>query len=224
MCGRFFRHEVTWADYHDALGLIPPEHVDPPEVTYNAAPMSVQPIIRHHEHTKKLEMAPCHWGLIPSWWTKPLSEKKFTSFNARSETVSEKAVFRGAFRHRRCLIPASGYYEWSGPTGRKTPFAVGIRNQRWFCFAGLWDSAIIDGSVIETFAVLTTEPNESLAGIHHRMPVILKPADYDQWLTPSTAGIERLFEPFPAEATYAWAVGPEVGNVRNNHPGLIEEV
>jgi len=193
MCGRFFRHEVTWAEYHDAIGLIPPEHVDPPEATYNAAPMSVQPIIRYHEHKNVLEMAPCFWGLIPSWWTKPLSEKKFTSFNARSETVSEKAVFRGAFRHRRCLVPVSGYYEWSGPTGRKSPFAIGLRNRRWFCFAGLWDSAIIEGSVIETFTVLTTEPNEGLAGLHNRMPVILRPEDYDKWLAPSSRIVERLF-------------------------------
>lgn len=223
MCGRFFREEVSWEEYHDALSLIPPVNTAPPEATYNAAPMSVQPIIRiapEHEH---IEMAPCHWSLVPSWWTKPLSEKKFTTFNAKAETVHEKPVFRGAFRHKRCLVPISGYYEWSGEKGRKTPFAVSLRNRTWFCLAGLWDSALIDGSEIQTFTVLTTTPNDATAGLHHRMPVILAPSAYQRWLDPRSGPVIDLFEPFPSIDVDAWPVGPDVGNVRNNHSGLIEE-
>lgn len=223
MCGRFFRHSVTWEEYHDALGLIAPAGVAPPEATYNAAPMSLQPVIRNAPEHDHIEMAPCHWGLIPSWWTKPLSEKKFASFNAKCETVHEKPVFRGAFRHKRCLVPVSGYYEWTGKKRRKTPFAIGLRNRRWFCLAGLWDSALIDGSEIQTFTILTTEPNDATAGLHHRMPVILAPHDYKRWLDPRSGDVNDLFEPYAAIDTEVWPVGPDVGNVRNNHPGLIED-
>ena len=227
MCGRFFRKAVSWEEYHDALALIPPADTLAPEATYNAAPMSVQPVIRfapdRPPDAARIEMAPCHWGLVPSWWTKPLSEKKFTTFNAMAETAHEKPVFRGAFRHKRCLVPMSGFYEWTGPEGRKTPFAVGLRNRRWFCVAGLWDSALIQGSEIQTFTVLTTAPNDVMAGLHHRMPVILHPMDYRRWLDPRSGAVNDLFEPFPAADMHAWPVGPDVGNVRNNHSGLIEE-
>lgn len=224
MCGRFFRHDVSWEDYQDTLNLIPPEGVAPPLATYNAAPMSVQPIIRRAPERGHVEMAPCHWGLVPSWWTKPLSEKQFSSFNAKCETVSEKPVFRGAFRHKRCIVPVSGYYEWSGPKGKKTPFAIGLRNRRWFPIAGLWDAALIDGGEIQTFTLLTTQPNDALAGIHHRMPVILHMRDVARWLDPRSGDVSDLYEPYPANDTHAWIVGPAVGNARNNSPGLIEEV
>lgn len=224
MCGRFFRHEVSWAEYHDALGVIPPEGVDPPSATYNAAPTTVQPIVRNNEHTGVREMPPARWGLVPSWWTKPLSEMKFSTFNAKAETAAEKPVFRGAFRHKRCLVPMSGFYEWSGPKGSKTPFAVSLRNRRWFCVAGLWDAALIDGSHIETFTILTTKPNDLMAGIHTRMPVILHPDDYEVWLDLTSKETEPLFEPYPVADMQAWVVGSAVGNVRNNSPDLIAEI
>ncbi len=223
MCGRFFRHDVAWAEFRDALALIPPEGVDPPEPTYNAAPMSVQPVVRPGAEPGKTELAPMVWSLIPSWWHKPLSEKRFTSFNAKSETVADKPVFRGAFRHRHCLVPVSGFYEWTGEKGRKTPFAIALRNRRWFCFAGLWDRAMIDGSEIESFTVLTTTPNDLMAGLHTRMPVILKPQDHARWLDTMAGPWDDLFQPFPTEDMHAWPVGPAVGNVRNNSPALIEE-
>mgnify|MGYP003645571519 CR=1 FL=1 len=222
MCGRFFRHGVTWAEYRGALALVPPDGVEPPEPTYNAAPTTHQPIFRLDE-MGQIVCEPAMWGLVPSWWKKPLKEKTFSSFNAQSETIAEKPVFRGAFRHHRCLVPVSGYYEWTGAKGRKTPFAIGLRNRRWFCLAGLWDAAIIDGSDLHSFTILTTTPNNATAGLHHRMPVILKPEDYDRWLHPESGPVGDLFEPFPAEDVHAWPIGPDVGNVRNNHPGLIEE-
>ncbi|MCI4645709.1 MAG: SOS response-associated peptidase [Hyphomonadaceae bacterium] len=224
MCGRFYRHFVSWEDYRAWLNLVPPEEVDPPEATYNAAPMSLQPVIRPRERGAGLEMAPMLWNLIPSWWHKPLKEKTFPSFNARAETVAEKPVFRGAFRYRRCLVPMSGFYEWTGEKGSKIPFAISLRNRRWFCLAGLWDRAMIDGSEIDSFTVLTTQPNDLMAGIHTRMPVILRPEDYTRWLDPKNRLVDDLYEPFPTADMQAWVVGPDVGNVRNNHPGLIEEV
>lgn len=229
MCGRFFRHEVPWAEYHDMLGLILPDNVDPPEAAYNIAPTQYAPIIRPQpegdgDHYGEREMALAMWGLVPSWWRKPLKEKKFSTFNARSETVASSNTFRGSFRHKRCLVPASGYYEWTGPKGSKTPFAIGVSNRRWFCFAGLWDRAMIDGSPIDSFTILTTTPNDATAGLHHRMPVILHPQDYGRWLDTSDKQVEDLFEPFPSADTQVWVVGPKVGNVRNQGIELIEEV
>lgn len=224
MCGRFFRHGVTWAEYHDALALVAPDGVLPPEPTYNAAPTTIQPVIRRAEHADRVEMAPARWGLIPSWWSKPLSQMTFSTFNAQAETAGEKPVFRGAYRHRRCLVPVSGFYEWTGAKGSRVAFAIGLRNRRWFCLAGLWDAALIDGSQIESFTLLTTRPNDLMAGLHTRMPVIVDPADYALWLDPAAGDPARLFEPFPADAMHAWPVGPAVGNVRNNAPALIAEV
>ncbi len=225
MCGRFFRHEVSWAEYRASLDLIVPDDVEPPEATYNGAPMSWQPVIRQAQRAGdgRTELAPMLWSLIPSWWHKPLSEKKFTSFNAQCETAAEKPVFRGAFRYRRCLVPVSGFYEWTGEKGRKIPFAIALRNRRLFCLAGLWDRAMIDGSEIDSFTILTTTPNDLMAGLHTRMPVILAPENYGRWLDPQGGPVDDLFEPFPAADMHAWPVGPAVGNVRNNSPDLIAE-
>lgn len=224
MCGRFFRHGVSWEEYRDSLGIIPPEGVDPPEAKYNIAPMTYSPIVRRDIDTKRLEMAPCLWGLVPSWWNKPLSEKKFSTFNARSESVHEAASFRGSFRHKRCLIPVSGFYEWMRDGKSKTPFAIGLRNRRWFCFAGLWDVAHIDGSELHTFTILTTTPNDLMAGIHTRMPVIIHPSNYERWIDGDYRKLDDLFEPYPTDDMHAWVVDQKVGNVRNQGAELIEEM
>ncbi|MFN7179094.1 SOS response-associated peptidase [Hyphomonas sp.] len=224
MCGRFFREAFNWEEYAASLGTHEIAGVEAPPGTYNAAPTQMQPVIRLTLDGRARELAPMQWGLIPSWWTKPLSEKKFTSFNAQAETVHEKPVFRGAFRHKRCLVPVSGYYEWSGYGKTKTPFAFRLRNRRLFCLAGLWDVAHIDGSEIQTFTILTTKPNDFTAGIHDRMPVILSQENYGWWLDPSKGDPAPLFEPFPNEDMMAWAIGNAVGSVRNNYPELLEEV
>lgn len=204
----------------------PAGDIDPPEPAYNIAPTQYAPILRWTPEGEgdraTLQLAPAMWGLVPSWWRKPLKEKKFSTFNARAEEAADKPVFRGAFRHRRCLVPASGFYEWSGEKGRKQAFAVSVRNRRWFCFAGLWDRAMIDGSELDSFTILTTSPNDLMAGLHTRMPVILDPVDYVRWLDPATPAAP-FFEPYPTDAMQAWPVGPAVGNVRNQGPQLIEE-
>ena len=227
MCSRFFRHGVSWEVYRDALGILVPENVDPPEPAYNVAPSQIVPIVRHTPEddvmpTGTLQLAPARWGLIPSWWSKPVSELNAPAFNANADTAAEKPVFRGAFRHRRCLVPVSGFYQWTGPQGRRTPFAIGLRNQRWFCLAGLWDRAMIDGSEIDSFTILTTRPNDLMAGLHTTMPVILHYEDHDHWLDPARP-VDGLFDPFETDAMQAWPVGPDVGNVRNQGPHLIEE-
>ncbi len=222
MCGRFFRREVSWAAYRAALNLTPVQNVDPPEATYNAAPMSVQPVIRWTRERSHIELAPCLWGLVPSWWTKPLSERKFSGINADAETAHERPVYRGAFRYWRCLVPVSGFYIWTGEGRRKQAFAVALRDQDWFCLAGLWDTALIDGSVLESFTILTTQPNDVMAGLSTRMPVIVAPDNYQRWLDPASGPVSDLFEPYPAADMQAWPVGPDVGNVSNDFAALIE--
>ncbi|MEL7041808.1 MAG: SOS response-associated peptidase [Pseudomonadota bacterium] len=228
MCGRFFRHGVSWEEYSTYLDLFEYAGIDPPEPAYNIAPTQIAPIVRIAMEDENVpagarHLAPAAWGLVPSWWRKPLKEKTFSTFNARSETVATSNTFRGSFRHKRCLVPASGFYEWTGPKGRKTPFAVGLRNRRWFCFAGLWDRATIDGSQIDTFTILTTTPNDLMAGLHTRMPVILEPGDYQRWLNASHQDVDDLFEPFASDAMQAWPVSPAVGNVRNQGRELIDD-
>jgi len=222
MCGRFFREAISWDAYRSVIDLAPPPGVEAPEATYNGAPMSVQPVIRHTRERSHVELAPCLWGLVPSWWTKPLSERKFSGINADARTAHERPVYRGAFRHWRCLVPVSGFYVWSGEGKAKTPFAVGLRNRDWFCLAGLWDTALIDGSGLESFTILTTRPNDVMAGLSVHMPVIVNRDNYSRWLDPDAGDVSDLFEPYPAASMQAWPVGPDVGNVRNNHAGLIE--
>lgn len=224
MTYRFYRHDISWEEYKSVLPLHPPAAVYPPEATYNAAPNSLQPVLRLSRRGGHVNMAPCIWGLIPSWWTKPLAEKTFQTFNAHAETVAEKPVFRGAFRHKRCLVPVSGFYQWTGPQGARTPFAVTLRGQRWFCLAGLWDTAFIDGSEIQSFTIITTTPNDLMSGLHTRMPVIINPADYLRWLDPGAGAVSRFWEPFPSDDMKAWPINDAVGNVHNDTPSLLDEV
>lgn len=233
MPGRFFRGDIDWDALIAAAGIVwpPPGEVRPPEGQYNIAPSQLAPIIRNipegdapSSMTGLLELAPAIWGLIPSWWNKPISEKKFASHNARSETLEESNVFRGAFRHRRCLVPASGFFVWTGETGNKTPYAIGMKDADHFCIAGLWDRAMIDGSEIDTFSIVTTLPNDLLAAFDARSPVIVRPEDYGLWLDSARKPGPDFFNPPPSDDMRWWPVGPAVGNVRNQGPELIEEV
>lgn len=228
MTARFFRREISWDDYRTAIDLIPPASVAPPEAQYNIAPSQVVPILRRApegEYAPRfyIQVAPAFWGLVPVWWKKPLSEKAFSTFNARAETLAESATFSGAFRQGRCLVPASGYYTWSDGT----PFAVALKDRAWFCFAGLWSRAMIDGSEIDTFAIITTEPNLAVAGLSTSMPVILEPGDYLRWLDAGVRDGERdphdLLRPCPADAMRVWPANPAVGNHRNQGQYLLGE-
>ena len=225
MCGRFFRTEVSYEEYlahfdlsRDGEGGFPGT-----EAAYNVAPTQTAPVVRRREGGTQAEVAFARWGLVPFWWNKPIKEMKFSTFNARSETAATSRVFRHAYRHRRCLVPVSGYYEWSGPRGRKTPYAIGCRNRRWFCLGGLWEKSAIDGSDVESFTILTTTPNELMAGIHNRMPVIVHPGNYARWLDADCGDVAELCSSYPAEEMEAWIVGAAVGNVRNQGRELIAE-
>jgi putative SOS response-associated peptidase YedK len=152
----------------------------------------------------------------------------FNTINAKAETLTSKPMWRDPFRRRRCLVPADGFYEWETlDAKRKQPYAFTMRSGEPFAFAGLWDAwKEPDGGWLQSFAIITTDPNELAATVHNRMPVILKPVDYDRWLTPDDP--ERppvdLLRPYDAGEMSAYPVDPRVGNVRNNDPALCEKL
>jgi putative SOS response-associated peptidase YedK len=180
------------------------------------------------------------WGLVPFW----AKDAKFghSTIHARAEEAASKPAFREALKKRRCLIPIDAFYEWQ-TVGKRTkhPFAFALKSGEPCALAGLWERwQPKEGEALETFTILTTDPNELMEPIHHRMPVILEPRDYERWLDPGwldpgwlDAGVldsgdwarppVDLLRPFPAEKMIAWPVSERVGNVRNNDPQLLEE-
>lgn len=193
---------------------------------YNIAPTQPVAAIRLAENGQR-EFTFFHWGLIPSW----AKEMKIGSrmINARSETVAEKPSFRAAFKRRRCLIPADGFYEWQKQAGGKQPMFIrpAEGEARPFAFAGLWEVwRDPDGSALQSCTILTTTPNELMAPIHNRMPVIVEPEDCDQWLHPEPnpeLGL-HLLRPYPAEKMTAYPVSTIVNNPRNETPDCIRPI
>ncbi len=164
------------------------------------------------------------WGLIPSWAKDPAIGMKL--INARAETVAEKPSFRKAFRQRRCLVLADGFYEWQQDGRMKQPYYIRMKDERPFAFAGLWEHwSSSEEQVIETCVLLTTEPNELMAPIHNRMPVIVNPEAYDPWLDQAVHDVPRLtslLRPYPAEKMMANPVSRFVNNARVDDPRCIE--
>jgi len=195
----------------------PPASNFPPR--YNIAPTQSSFVVRLKEGQR--ELTEMRWGLVPFW----ADDLKIGSrmINAQSETCATKPAFRHAFRSRRCLVVADGFYEW--PT-RDKPRLITLKNNEPFSFAGLWETwGSKDGNKIESFTILTTTPNEFMAPIHNRMPVMLAPECWATWLGESSATSDELLalcRPFPAERMTSWAVSRRVGNVNNTDATLVE--
>ena len=149
----------------------------------------------------------------------------YNTINARAEDVASKPAFREALKKRRCLVPADAFYEWQRLDAKsKRPFAFALASGEPYAFAGLWESwRPKEGAPLETFTILTTDPNQLMEPIHNRMPVILEPKDYDRWLDPGDPARPPvdLLRPYAAERMKAWPVSDRVGNVRNNGPELL---
>ncbi len=164
------------------------------------------------------------WGLIPAWAKDPAIGNRM--INARAETLAGKPAFRAAFRKRRCLIVADGFYEWKSESGRKQPYRITLAGGGPFAFAGLWErwSDPQGGVAIESCTIVTTEANTLLKEIHPRMPVILAPAAFDSWLDPATPGAEAqgLLGPYPSEALTYYRVSPRLNSPATDDPALIE--
>ena len=222
MCGRFARKSTQqvladWfgVDLEDIPWFAP---------SYNAAPQSVQPVVRLNRDSGHREFAQMRWGLVPFW----AKDAKFgySTINARAEEAANKPAYREALKKRRCLVPVDAFYEWQR-IDKKTrhPFAFALKSGEPYAIAGLWERwQPNEGDALETFTILTTDPNELMEPIHNRMPVIVGERDYDRWLEPGGGARPpvELLRPYPAEQMNAWPVSERVGNVRNNDPQLLE--
>jgi putative SOS response-associated peptidase YedK len=184
MCGRF-THRLTWEQIRDLYRLTDARQGELDlKPRYNAAPTDVMPVCRL-DRSGQREIAVLRWGLIPFWANDP--KVGFKSINARAETVATAPAFRDAFKRHRCLVPANGFYEWKKLAGGgKQPYLIQMRDGTPFSFAGLWDRWNKGEAPIESFTIITGEPNSLVADLHDRMPVILDPADYDAWPTGSS--------------------------------------
>ena len=206
MCGRFaLQSDKTHIEAHYGLADAPAFSAG-----YNIAPSSHIPIIRNHNGK---ELVNYHWGLIPHW----AKDSKLKPINARAESITEKPYFRESFKNRRCLIPADGYYEWQVVTGRKQPYFIRMTDTALFSFAGIWSSWHGPSNTIDSCAIITTQANPYLAEIHHRMPVIIEPDNYDVWLH---EGSEDLLKPYAGDME-AYPVSNQVNNPRNQGESLI---
>jgi putative SOS response-associated peptidase YedK len=186
---------------------------------FNIAPTQEAPVIRVAKGGGR-EVALLRWGLVP-FWAKDLKIGTKT-INARSEGIEAKPAFRDAVRQRRCLVPATGFFEWQGEPGRKQPFAVTLPGQPLFAFAGLWERwKPSEGEPVETFTIVTTDANEQVARIHDRMPVILPMDAIDTWLTAPPDEARKLLQPYAGEVNLR-AVGKYVSDVRNEGPECLK--
>ena len=189
---------------------------------YNVAPTRAVPIVRFSGGRRALGFV--RWGLVPSW-AKQIGDKPL--INARAETISKKPSFRAAFRRRRCLFPADGFYEWQAQkAGPKQPFNIVAAHGGPFAMAGIWDDWMgADGSEMESAAIVTTAANRTLKPIHHRMPVILSPDQFDFWLSPSTnmGDLYPLMGPAAEDMLRAYPISRRVNSTANDDPELWTE-
>lgn len=218
MCGRF---TLVTPEQDLAVQFNLPEIPDL-KPRYNIAPTQLVAAVRVPGPVADRELVMLHWGLIPFWAKDPGLGARL--INARSETVADKPAFRAAFRRRRCLVPADGFYEWQRQNG-KQPYFIRLRSGRPFAFAGLWERwKDSEGSVIESCTLLTTRPNELVRPLHNRMPVILDPHTYALWLDPEAQDVDvlrRLLAPYPSGEMDAYPVSRYVNSPRNEGPDCI---
>ena len=207
MCGRFvLSSDADRLADHYGLGTVPVFSGG-----YNIAPSAQVPVVRRPTGR---ELALCHWGFIPHWVKEPVLKP----INARAETLTGKPYFRDAFKRRRCLVPANGYYEWRAGNGGKQPFFIRMAGTDLFSFAGLWSSWQGPDGPVESCVIITTSAKEELADIHDRMPAIIAPDDYDAWLD---AGGQDLLRPCAGEME-TYPVSSRVNSPHNQGEALIQ--
>jgi putative SOS response-associated peptidase YedK len=228
MCGRFVAASSP-ADLAAYFGVeaVAERLLEP---SYNVAPTNDVYVVYVDGGLRRLD--PFRWGFVPSWAKDPSIGSRM--INARAETLAEKPAFRSSFAKRRCIVPADGFYEWKALEGqrRKQPYYISRPDGEPFAFGGLWTQwrgPGPDGTpvTLRTTTIITGEPNEKMAEIHDRMPLILPPSVWDEWLDPTQTdpdALGRLLVPAPPEIITFHPVSTEVNNVRNKGPHLIDEV
>ena len=219
MCGRFTlgREPDSLLDYFHLHGEVPTFHL-----SYNIAPTQVTPVVLlDREQNRVCRMM--RWGLIPSWSKGP--DARFNMINARAETIAEKPAYRTAFRQRRCLIPADGYFEWSVQAQAKQPYYIYKQDKGLFAFAGVWEQWQSPEQQINSFSIVTTEAKGALLRIHHRMPVIVGPEKMDDWLLASG---NHLYAKLLADADCSdlayHPVSNRINSAKNNSADLLEPI
>lgn len=218
MCGRYTLATTPQKLAESFSGFEVPAELPP---RYNVAP--TQPIaVVANNGQHKVEFF--HWGLIPSWAKDPKIGSQM--INARAETLAEKPSFKNAYKRRRCLVLADGFYEWRKEgDGAKTPMYIRLASGDPFAFAGLWEMWQTAEDTILSCTIITTDPNDLMAQIHNRMPVILPPTAYEQWLDPAERSpdqLQGLLQPYPAELMTAYPVSKMVNSPKNDSSALIE--
>lgn len=224
MCGRFTL-QINMDELLERFQIGVPYESEEYRPRYNIAP--TQQVLAVINDGKQNRLGHLRWGLIPSW----AKDEKigYKTFNARGETAAEKPSFRSAFKRRRCLVIADSFYEWvRDGSKKKTPYRIHLNHQP-FAMAGLWEQwKNQKGEPVYSCTVLTTTPNDLMAEIHDRMPVILDRADEAAWLDPGNSDkefLQNLIKPYPATEMAAYKVSTEVNRTKNNdHPGLIESI
>ncbi|CAH0179507.1 MULTISPECIES: SOS response-associated peptidase [Bacillaceae] len=222
MCGRFtlFTDIEEIKDRFDIQGSFDGEY----QFSYNIAPsQSVLSVINDGARNR---LGYLRWGLIPFW---AKDEKVgYKMINARSETIAEKASFRNAYKKKRCLIIADSFYEWKKTPERKIPMRIKLKNHAPFGMAGIWESwKSPEGISVYSCSVITTVPNELMTSIHDRMPVILKPEDEKEWLSPTNndpAYLQQYLKSFDSEQMEAFEVSTDVNSTKNNSSNLIQQI
>lgn len=221
MCGRF-----TLSAPGDVVAELF-ELADQPELCsrYNIAPTQPAPVVLWDRGRNERRFDLLRWGLIPSWADEPGIGNRM--INTRAETVATKPAFRAAFRYRRCLIVADGFYEWQKLRRGRQPFYIHLHDKGPFAFAGLWEHwEGSDGSAVKSCTILTTEANDVVRAVHDRMPVILQRQDYARWLDPELQQADALIpllRPYPADEMAAYRIGTRVNNPAHDGPECVEE-
>lgn len=221
MCGRYVFSDPDQDYIEERFNLKNP--LSGLQANYNVAPGARMPTISRNSPNAGIIR---QWGLVPSWARDP--RIGFKLINARAETVTQKPAFARAFHTQRCLIPASGYYEWQGTDGIKKPFFFRLKGERLFSFAGLYDTwqDAEKYLTLNTFTIITTQANKLMRAVHDRMPAILNRQSEDTWLDPTTPvkTLRNLLKPFSSNLMDHWPVGTQVNNSKNNSPDLIAPV
>lgn len=220
MCGRFTRL-MSYRQLVEIYRITEPEIGPEPELRpqYNLAPSQSAAVVRLDTQGRR-ELAMLRWGLIPSWAKDP--KIAYSTINARAETVHEKPAFRTAFRKRRCLIPADGFYEWQETGAAKQPWRITMKDGAPFAMAGLWERWDKGEAPIESFTIIVTSGNAVTKPIHDRMPAILHPDTWEAWLSSTDTTIPMaLLQPYPAGEMTAYRVSRKVNSPKNDTAEVI---
>lgn len=221
MCGRF-TNVLTWRELVHLYRITSDRSALNLPARYNVAPTQDIPIVRLDANGER-ELVMARWGLIPKW----ANDLKigYKTINAGAETVDEKPSFKDAFRRRRCLIPATGYFEWKTTAKGKQPYLFAPADGGAWSFAGLWERNEKTSQAVESCTIIVGPANDLAKEIHDRMPVILDEADHETWLGSADPGaVKPLLRPYPAAGMRSYPVSTRVGNVRNDDVELIQEI